>query len=208
MMDGAALQNLISKGWGTAARRIGRPYVLYHPCGLGNPLGTRNRVIKLNVAFEPSRDAALGAPGYGGVLWRGVFDSLYSDAGDYLRGPDGIFFIASQLPLQPALCVRTSNLVTLERACPAISGGYSGFVADTAETLIAGWPALLTAGNVHLSGTLPEAYFGNWTGFFPILPIAPQVADIVGDDLGRRFVVGAAQLSVLGWRLAMRQVDG
>jgi len=205
MMDGAALQNLISKGWGTAARRTGLPYVLYHPCGLTNPLGTRNRVIKLNAVLEPSRD---GTNGYGGVLWRAVFDTLYSREGDYLQGPEGIFFIASQINLQPALCVRTSNAVTLARACPAVSGSYSGFVADTANVVLAGWPALLTAGATRISGTLPEAHFGNWTAFFPTLPIVPQVADILTDDLERRFIVGTAQLSVLGWRLALRQVDG
>jgi hypothetical protein len=208
MMDGATLQNLISKGWGTAARRTGFPYVLYRPCGVSNPLGARNRVIKLNAALEPARDAAAAAAGYGGALWRAVFDSLYSAAGDYLQGPGGVFFVASQVPLQPALCVRTSNVVTLARAWPAMGGGYSGFVADDSNSVIVGWPALLTAGGLRMNGTLPEAYFGNWTAFLPVMPIVPQVADILLDDLGRRFVVGAAQTSVLGWRLAMRQIDG
>jgi hypothetical protein len=171
-------------------------------------LSSRNRIIKLNVAFEPSRDAAIGASGYGGVLWRAVFDSLYSVAGDYLQGPEGVFFVASQRQLQPTLCVQSSNVITIERPCLTTSGGYSGFVADAAESIIVGWPALLTAGTARITGALPEAHFGYWTAFLPILPIAPQVADVMIDELGRRFVVGSTQMSGLGWRLSMRQIDG
>jgi hypothetical protein len=207
-MDGSALQDLISKGWGTAARRTGLPYVVYRPHGSSNPLNTRNRVIKLCAAFVPSVGAGAGINGYGSILWRGVFDSSYTLPGDYLVGPAVSFFIASQWATQPILCVQTGNIVTVNRSRATVSGSYSGFVVSTAQEVVAGWPALLIAVAAKIQGALPETHFGNWVAFLPTLPSPLQVADIVIDDLGRQFIVAAAQSSNLGWRLALRQVDG
>jgi hypothetical protein len=207
-MDGAALQDLMSKGWGTAARRIGLPFIVYRPRGSANPLSSRNRVIKLCAIFVPSRVTATGINGYASILWQGVFDSSYTLAGDYLIGQAGSFFIASQCATQPILCVQTVNNVTIYRSQPAVSGSYSGYIASTAHEVVTGWPTLLTAVAARISGTLPETHFGNWVAFLPALPTPLQVADIVVDDLGRQFIVAAAQSSSLGWRLILRQVDG
>ena len=207
-MDGATLQDLVSKGCGVAARRIGVPYIVYRPAGNLNPIISSNRIIRLCAAFVPISGIAVGATGYAGILWRGVFDSHYTLPGDYLQGTDGRFFIASQWPAQPVLCVQPGNVITINRPQINVGGSYSGFVASTAQQLIAGWPALIIAAGGKIAGTLPESHFGNWIAFLPELPNTPQVADVVTDDLGRCFVVAAAQRSDLGWRLAMRQVDG
>jgi hypothetical protein len=207
-MDGAALQDLVSKGDGIAARRTGVPYIVYRSNGPLNPIISSNRIIKLFAAFAPIDRAATGTNGYSAILWRGVFDSHYTAPGDYLLGPNATFFIASQWPAQPVLCVKPSNIVTISRPQINASGSYSGFVVSTAKQLISSWPALLTASGGRIPGTLPESHFGNWTAFLPALPNVPQIADVLTDDLGRCFVVGASQLSDFGWRLAMRQVDG
>jgi len=208
MMDGSALQDLISKGWGTAARRIGLPYTVYRSSGNASPLSSRNRIIKLRAAFVPSRVTATGINGYAGILWKGVFDSSYTLPGDYMIGQAASFFIASQWPTQPILCVQTGNNVTIYRPQPAVSGSYSGYVVSAAQELITGWPTLLIAATARIPGTLPETHFGNWVAYLPALPTPLQVADIVADDLGRQFIVAAAQCSKLGWRLILRQVDG
>jgi hypothetical protein len=207
-MDGSVLQNLISKGWGTAARRTGVPYIVYRPNGSANPLSSRNRVIRLYATLVPSGGTATGINGYGSILWRGVFDSSYTLPGDYLIGPDASFFIASQWTGQPILCVQTHNIVTIYRSQTAVSGSYSGFVVSAAQEVVLGWPTLLVASTARIAGTLPEAHFGNWIAFLPTLPTSLQVADVVSDDLGRQFIVAAAQSSGLGWRLILRQVDG
>jgi hypothetical protein len=207
-MNGTALQDLLSKGWGVAARRIGIPHIVYRPDGILNPIVSSNRIIKLSAAFIPNNGIATGATGYAGVLWRGVFDSLYTLPGDYLQGAESSFFIAAQRPMQPILCIETSNIITINRPQVNFSCSYSGFVAGNAQQMILGWPALLMTAAAKIAGTLPESHFGSWTAFMPILPSAPQVADIITDDMGRCFVVASAQLCDLGWRLAMRQVDG
>lgn len=207
-MNGAALKDLVSKGCGVAARRIGIPYIVYRPHGTLNPIVSSNRIIKLCAAFLPVSGTATGSIGYAGLLWRGIFDSLYTRPGDFLQGPDATFFVASQWPAQPVLCIQTGNIVTINRPQVSVNDSYSGFIPSAAQQLISGWPALLTAAGGRIAGTLPESQFCNWTAFLPALPHPPQVADIITDDLGRCFVIAAAQPSDLGWRLAMRQVDG
>ncbi len=207
-MDGKALQNRVSKALGTAARRIGTQYIVYHPRGCVAPLNPRHRVIKLHAGVEPIGGAGASLGGYGVVLWRGIFDSLYTSPGDYLHGQGGTFFIASQLQLQPILLVKTTHIITISRALPVASGGYSGFVGSSASLIIVGWPALLVEAGGRIEGTLPEAHYCNWLIMLPLLPTSPEVADVLSDDLGRRFVVASAQLNDLGWRLRARQVDG
>ena len=207
-MDGANLQDLISKGWGVAARRVGIPCKVYRPTQYANPLSSRNRVYKLNCCFAPLAGVAVGASGYNGQLWRSTFDSAYTMPGDYLQTPQFVYFIASQVSLQPIICVQTNSVVTIERPRPAQTGTYSGFVAVTSFEVISEWPALMTPVSFRIPGTLPEAHFGVWSCFLPLLPNPPAVADILSDDCGRRFVIASAQLTALGWRVGMRQVDG
>ena len=198
----------VSKALGNAARRIGTQYIVYHPRGCIAPLSPRHRVIKLHAGVEPIRGAGAGVGGYGVALWRGIFDSLYTSPGDYLQGHGGTFFIASQLPLQPILLVKTTHVVTISRPLPVASGGYSGFTENSASLIIEGWPALLVEAGGRIEGTLPKTHYCNWLILLPSLPTLPEVADVLSDDLGRRFVVASAQLNDLGWRLRARQVDG
>jgi hypothetical protein len=207
-MDGATLQDRLSRGMGVAARRIGMPYVVSRPCGTAQPRARCNRVIKLYAAFEPGNTGARAMPGYGGLLWHGIFDSAYTRAGDYLSSCNAIFFVAAQLPLEPVQCVRTNRVIDILRPANPADGGYSGMVAETAETVLAEWPACLQALHAGTRGAPPDSRFGNWTVLLPALPAAPQVADTVIDDLGRTFATAAAEETDLGWRLIVRQIAG
>jgi hypothetical protein len=212
-MDGPTLQNLISKGWGVAARRLGTPFMVFRPRGICNPLATLNRVIKLNAVFNAEDESFRRVAGYGDAVWWGVFDSLYTRAGDYLSGLDicgnaVVFFIAAQRPLLPAQCVKTNRVVKVLRPPAPPSGGYGGMVLETAVPIIDGWPASILAQVARVSGTLPESKFGNWTLLLPLLPATILVGDVVTDDNGRSFLVAAAEQSDLGWRITIKQVAG
>jgi hypothetical protein len=207
-MDGSTIQDRRSRAWGLVARYIGQQYIVYKPNGSANPVASRNRVIKLTARFTPGNAGAPGVLGYGGVLWRGTFDSLYTKPGYYLVDNDATFFVASQWSLQPIQCIRTTDTITIARTQMTPPGAYSGFVSELAQQIIVSWPACLMANSTHIGGGLPEASFGNWTAYLPVLPAQPQVADVVTDLQGRFFVVSSAQLSSLGWRLTMRQIDG
>ena len=70
-MEGGALQNLINKGMGVGARRLGTPFVVYRPRAVCEPLASRNRVTKLYCAFNAQDGRFLRVSGYGGALWWG-----------------------------------------------------------------------------------------------------------------------------------------
>jgi hypothetical protein len=211
-MNGVTLQDRIWRGMGVAARHIGSPYAVFRPRDGTAPLGPRNKIITLNAAFSPGDGRFQHGPGYGDTLWAGALDAAYTAPGDYLQGPAGVFFIACQLPLLPLMCVKTNRVVTVTRQAAVQSGGYSGVTAAGATVVLSGWPASVVALTTRASGSLPETRFGNWSVLLPALPAALpgalQVADIVLDDEGRVFMIGAAEASDLGWRLTVREVAG
>ncbi len=210
-MEGRRLANLISKGMGVGARRLGMPFIVYRPRGAREPLASRNRIIKLYCAFNAQDGRFRRVAGYGDALWWGVFDYLYTQAGDYLVGIDpcgdrAVYFVAAQRPLLPAQCVRTNSVVRVLRPPAPAQGGYGGFVARAAVPIIDGWPASVLSQGGHVSGSLPETKFGNWIVLLPLLPCDVFVGDVVADDRGRTFLVASAELSDMGWRMTARQV--
>ena len=204
-MDERTLQDRMSKGMGVAARRVGCLFDLYRPAGIVRPVSPGNRVMTLSAAFKPSGGRAGVA--YGQSLWSGTFDSSYTQTGDYLANASETYFLASQLPGLDVRCVRTNRVVSIVRPMPATQGGYSGFFSTPGDVVVTDWPAcLLASGGQADSGRVGETRFGGWTLLLPALPAVPQIADVVSDDLGGAYVVGSAEQSVLGWRLAVRQV--
>lgn len=207
-MDGSALADKISRGMGCAARRIGSQYVALRPVASANPLSSRNRIIKLYAAFNAQDGRFAGVKAYGNPVWWGVFDSSYTKPGDYLVGAR-TYFVAAQMPLLPVQCILTNRIVTIARPMVVQQGGYSGLVMETAQDVLAAWPASLLSLSARVSGNLPETRFGTWSVLLPPLPGAvmrPQAADVLTDDLGRNFVIAAAEESDLGWRLTVREV--
>ena len=210
-MDGGRLQNLINKGMGVGARHLGTPFIVYRPRTACEPLGSRNRITKLYCAFNAQDERFRRVSGYGGALWWGVFDGLYTCAGDYLVGADlcgdrVVYFVAAQRPLLPAQCVRTNAVVRVLRPPPPAQGGYGGFVAGEALPVVEGWPVSILGEGAHVSGRLPETRFGNWVVLLPCLPAAVFVGDVIADDAGRSFLVASAETSDMGVRITARQV--
>ena len=206
-MDASALQDRISKGMGAAARHAGADFSVFRPAGIVAPISPGNRIIDLPAIFTPGSGRA--GPQYGQSLWTGTYDSSYTQAGDYLAGLSDIYFVASQLPGLDVQCVLTNRVVSIVRPLPAMQGGYSGFFSTPGAVVITQWPGcLLESGGHPDGGRVGETRFGGWTLYLPLLPAAPQIADVISDDLGGAYVVGSAEQSVLGWRLLVRQVGG
>ncbi len=204
-MDGRTLQDRIAKGMGVAARRAGCGFGLYRPAGIVQPVSPANRILDLPAVFAPFGKPA--GPAYGQALWSGTFDTSYTRPGDYLTDGSETYFVASQLPGLDVQCVLTNRVVSIVRPTPAMQGGYSGFFSTPGDVVITAWPACLLESGGHAGGSREgETRFGGWTLLLPVLPAPPQVADVVSDDLGGAYVVGSAESSVLGWRLAVRQV--
>jgi hypothetical protein len=206
-MDAQTLQNLIAKGMGVAGQRLGAPYAVYRPRGVSQPTAPQNRVVELCATFSGKGNAAPRGPDYGQPLWCGCFDASYTQAGDYLMNGQATYFIVRQWPGLPVQCVLTNRVVTIVRPLPATQGSYSGFFASPGELVIAAWPASLLESGGHSAGLLQgETRLGSWNLLLPPLPVVLQLADVVTDDLGANYVVGAAEQSSLGWRVMVRQL--
>ncbi len=204
-MDAQTLQDRISKGMGVAARRAGCLVSIYRPQGVIEPISARNKIMELFALLTPGQGHS-GAT-YGQALWQGVYDASYTQAGDFLVGAGVTYFVACQRPGLPVQCVLANRVVSIVRPLPATQGGYSGFFSTPGEPVLVGWPAsLLEHGGHGTSEMAGQTRFGGWTLLLPALPVAPQIADVISDDLGSSYVVGSAEQSVLGWRLFVRQV--
>jgi hypothetical protein len=203
------LQDRIARGLGAAARHIGAPYDAFRPTSVNNPLAAPNRYLRLPAAFDSDNPNFKHATGYGRATLYGIFDSAYTQPGDYLRGPAGTFFIASQQALLPNLCVLTNRVLNLFRpAAPTTPGVniYGGVLIATATPLLTGWPgSILTAGS-GAPGDLPsDAKIPSWTVLLPDTPVPLRASDLIQDDLGRTYTIGTAEYSALGWRILAKQ---
>jgi hypothetical protein len=206
-MNAQKLQDLIAKGLGISARKWGALYTVYRPQGVIQPTRPQNRVIEVCAAFSAEGGGVPHGPDYGQALWWGNFDASYTQAGDYLVGDYGTYFIARQWPGLQIQCVLTNRVVTIVRPLPAQQGNYSGFFASPGELVISDWPASLLESGSHSVGLRPtETRLGSWNLLLPSLPTPLMTADVVSDDLGGNYVVGSAEQSTLGWRLLVRQL--
>ncbi len=203
------LQDRISRGLGAAARHIGAAYDAYRPVGATDPLAPANRYLRLPAAFDAEDPTFKRPSGYGRATWFGIFDSAYTQPGDYLRGPGGTFFVAAQQALLPSLCVLANRVVSLSRpAAPTVPGmnSYGGILLATATPLLTGWPAsILTAGSGTVGDLPGDAGIPSWTMLLPQTPVALRAADLIRDDLGRAYVIGTAEYTALGWRILAKQ---
>jgi hypothetical protein len=215
----AFLADRVQRGLGRAARATGTGCTLFRPHGAGDPLHPSHQLMILPASFAPPDGSWSKPVGYGQAIWHGLFDASYTSPGDYLvrrasrpgAGDGGVWFVAAQQPLLPPLCVKASRVVSLSRAANTLAAGVTGYGAAEAATtaLLTAWPAsLLDSGTGGAAqADLPTgAALGSWTVLLPVLPsIMLRAGDLLRDDLGRNGVVASAELSDLGWRLAVKQ---
>ncbi len=207
------IEDRIRWGMNVAARAAGASFDAYRPSGVMNPLDPTNRYLRLHALFTGMMGKFLRPEGYGEALVHGIFDAAYTQVGDYLvQEGGGSWFIASQEPMLPVLCVRTSRVVSLARAiAPSTTGvnAYGGVTAATTTPLLTDWPASVmgAAGGGQPEAGLPsDSTVPYWTVLLPAFPgVVLLPADLLTDDLGRSAVVSAAELTALGWRLTVKQ---
>ena len=212
--------DLVQKGLGRAGRALGPLCDAYRPAGASDPLSLANRFLRLPAAFAPHGGKWDRPQGYGQAMWDGLFDTAYTRPGDYIvrreseagAADGGIWFVATQQKLLPPLCIRASRVVTFARAPLAQAAGLNGYggVTTLARTaLLRDWPASVLdsgASGAYQADLPTDTSLGSWSVLLPRLPdIVLKAGDFMTDDLGRTGVVGAAELSELGWRLNVKQ---
>ena len=203
------LQDIISRGLGSAARHIGTACDAFRPSGATDPLTPENRYLRLTAAFTQDNLSFRSPVGYGHATWSGIFDSAYTRVGDYLSGPAGTFFISAQQRLLPTLCVLATRTVSITRAAaPEFAGinAYGGLVPATAAPVITNWPASILFAGSGSPGDLPgDASVPTWTILLPSTPVPLSPADLIEDDRGLLYVISSAELTPLGWRILAKQ---
>ncbi|AVA33362.1 hypothetical protein [Cupriavidus metallidurans] len=215
-MDAATLQSRIYAGYGKAAQRIGYVHNVYRPSGAGNPLATV--LTTLNAAFS-AQEWTFTRPNLPDKpYWYALVDGTLLQMGDYLQRAGGsTYFIAGLQSELPILAVECNRTVWVTRpAAPSAVGnvGYSGQCDHVDSYLIgvsggAGWPAsILFGGKTRTHAELPAS--GDEHGFRIMLPVsAPvtlQAGDTIADDLGRRYIIGGAELTDQMWRIDATEV--
>jgi hypothetical protein len=208
----AHIQDRIRWGLNVAARAIGSPTDAYRPKGPSDPVAAVNRFLRLNAAFSAPDNRFQQPSGYGSALWHGIFDAAYTQVGDYLMQGDTTWFIAAQQNLLPVLCVLAGRVVSFARAAAPSSAGvntYSGITTDTNTPLLTNWPAsILGVGGAGLpeAGLPTDSTVPYWTVLLPACPgVVLLPGDLMQDDLGRDATISAAELTALGWRIAVKQ---
>jgi hypothetical protein len=212
-MDSRRLQDRLYFGLGQSARHIGQIADAFRPDGPFDPLKKQNRFLRLHAAFVPAKGGINTADTYGQPLWHGIFDASYIRAGDYLVLGDQTYFIASQAPLLPVLCVAANRTISIARPTLQTSTGsntYGGFTANGAAPLMDLWPASVLSGN--RAGSMDIGLPTDQAAPYQSI-LVPAPADVmlmpddrISDDIGRSAVVLNAELTSLGWQIAAKTV--
>lgn len=207
-MDSQKLQDKVYLALGKSARFTGLTADAYRPTKPEDPLDRQNRFLRLPADFTPANGNSDTTNSYGQPLWHGIFDGSYTRPGDYLVCSSRIFFIISQEPLAPILCVRTTRTISIIRPnqqTMVSTNPYGGYRAGASTTLISNYPACVlgenrsSASTVDLPADMTVAYW------YVLLPAPSGVllapGDIITDDLNRTAVIAGSELTGLGWRI-------
>ena len=214
-MDGATLQKRIYTGYAKAASRIGLQTYQYRPTSANNPLALQNRLDSFTASFNVE-DMKYGKQNkYGHPAWYGLFDGSLTRVGDYLTNTtDGTFFIAAQqqaLPILLVQCNRTITVIRPQQQTGVGALGYGGNTAANETTIMAAWPASVLQGTKGEKGDaiLPgDVRSPWWTILLPFWAgVTLRSADVITDDIQRRYVIRSAELTDLGWRLTVMQAQ-
>ena len=212
-MNGIKLQDRLYLGLGRSARFVGRSTDAFRPNGPFNPLDRQNRFLRLPATFVSAKGSGTRTNSHGEALWHGVFDGSYTRVGDYLVLGTGTFFVISQVPLLPILCVRTNRTISITRPSmqtATAANTYGGYTSSNSVMLMSEWPASVLGEN--RSGASATGLPGDQTSpYWAILIPAPagvllSSGDIVTDDLGRTAVIAGSELTDLGWRISAKMV--
>ncbi len=207
-MRPGAIDDIVRRANGSAARMVGQPFVLHRPQGSISPVRSGTARMRMPALFVPQK---AGLPSHGHPAFEAIVDSAYTHVGDYLVGAAATYLVVSKRPLEPLICVRTTRTLSFSRLVSQPAGGagtYGGFARTSTDRVLTNWPAsVIEAGTSAVRAGLPtDLLVGGWSVLLALTsPIVLQTGDLMTDDLGRAGVVAAAELSEHGWRLLVRQ---
>jgi hypothetical protein len=194
---------------------FGRPFAVFRSVNSANPLDAS---LGSTLAY-PYRNPK----GHGDADWFLMVGEQLAQVGDYLVNGDEVYIYALAPFLLPGQAIRCNRKVALlGQPAPASAVGaqpYGGVcvadsvavlgAVDAAGVLVTGWPcSILIGGRTEKGGSLPmSTKDAGWQVMLPrALPVELSANSIFLDDLGRRYIIEAAELSELGWRCNVKEV--
>lgn len=199
-------------GYGKAADLVGRMTNVYRPNGASSPVSPFNclwgRLARIDTVpyFTLINPQKYNAP-----LFYAMMDSTDMEVGDYLVQGDTYFAITVP-DIGPVEAVICNAVVTVTRTSPTLKAGQMPYGASTTATdaiMLQSWPAsaLLKNKGERLDTVLPgDTKTSAWEILLPAsVPITLRTSDIIADTNGRRWIVGGAELTFLGWRILAQQ---
>lgn len=208
-MSGSQFETVFNLAPQIAGSILGSPYQQYRPTSALNPISSGNLLNTLSAWITADVKGMGDKPAnYAKPVWYGMFDPTITQVGDYLVGPLGTFFIASQNAPQPFQVVLCNHSVNITQPAVQTSFGAQPYGGDTLATelpLASLWPCSMLQGTKGEQGTsrLPGDVKQPWS--IILLPPIPGVNlrnnFIATDETGQRHVMSSTELSALGWRI-------
>ncbi len=212
MVNYALVEQKIQKGYAKVGKYIGAVYTVYRAQGPNDPIAPANVVTQTNAAIDVSAKMTWPRPAVFGQSEPdayGAFDLTGINPGDYFVGPQGTFFlhdIEAFVAYHMTWCNTTVSLLRSE----APDFADSPYMADAVSQdtpLAQNWPAniILTGRHERTSLDLPgDAKTGYFMARLPVsFPVQVRQNDRIQEPDGGVFLVAAAELTPLGWRLMM-----
>lgn len=209
-MSGSQFAGVFNLAPQIAGGILGSPYNHYRPSGANNPTAAPQLLGSMN-AWIAADQKGMGvrASGYAKPIWYGMFDPTLTRVGDYLIGPLGTFFIASQNVPLPIQVIDCNHTITISQPANIGSFGassqYGGDQRATEVVLATAWPCSMLQGTKGETGStkLPGDVKQPWAQI--LLPAIPGVNlrnnFIATDETGQRHIMSSCELSSLGWRI-------
>ena len=198
-------------GYGKGASAVGRLVTKYRPSGAGNPLATSYGTTLAAFDTVP-KFTFINPQKFGAPLFYALMDSTGVEPGDYLVGSGDTYFAITVPDIGPVEAVICNAVVTVTRTSPTLKAGQMPYGASTTATdaiMLQSWPAsaLLKNKGERLDTVLPgDTKTSAWEILLPAsVPITLRTSDIIADTNGRRWIVGGAELTFLGWRILAQQ---
>lgn len=196
-------------------KEFGKPFAVHRSTNPADPLAAS---LGTTLAY-PYRNPK----GHGDADWFLMIGTDLALVGDYLAAGDEIYIYALAPFEMPAQAIRCNRKVALLAPPPPVAAvgaqPYGGVciaeaqpvlgAIDAAGALVTGWPcSILIGGRTEKGGTLPmSTKDAGWQIMLPrAVPAQLSASGILLDDLGRRYVIEAAELSELGWRCNVKEV--
>ena len=210
MVDDSLIQTRLDLGYAKAAAALGTLYQQYRAAGPDNPTTTLIASLTAWITTDPGLTGATPML-FGKPQWFAAIERAGLQVGDYLIGAQGTFFVTSVDYPSPVGLIYCNRSLSVARAQDALPLGVApqrfGAAIQTAKPFMVGWPAAvlqLSSGSKTASTGMNLPSDSKVPGVAMLLPVsAPQIRfnDLACDDLGQTYMVAAAELTTLGWRI-------